>query len=879
MFATLRSWLVGTVFRSRFERDLDDEIALHLSLRADELERNGLSRAEAERRARVDFGGRQAHKADARTSRGLSFVDSLVSDVRYVTRSLSHHLVLSTSIVASLALTIGISTGVFTLIDAVALRAHIDRERASFFRVRAAYTTDADRFPRFGLTSFTDYLAYRDAATSARAMTAYVRLSAPFDAADPVNTRILAVTCDFFTVYVPPRPLAGRTLVADDCAHAEDVVVLSEAVWRERYAADSAIVGKTVRLNDRPVTVVGVLPTYAGQVESAVAWIPLTITPALGLGLDFANHPEQVTLSIDGLTARGHSRANVAAEIAAAAARQDRLTPGRTSRILVTDGSPVADPGSRATITTVVSIVMLVVGFVVVIACTNVTTLLLSRAEARRQEVAIRLAIGASRNRLLRLLLTETVLLTTIAGAISVWFAYRTPRLIMRILTGRTFEWSLDPDWRVFTWLTVITVVAGIAAGLTPALQALDLQLVDAIKAGQSFAGAAGRRVRTYRRLIASQLALSFVLLVGAYLFERAHLRMATTNVGHATRDLISVTLLDRNRAKGRVVSSFLPRVRPRLLAIPGVEHVAFGDALPSALQLPTFGVTLQGIREGATPLEISGGFFETLGMSIVRGRALDDADPPCQSGGCPVVISQELARRVFGTGNAVGAALRSDSGVVMQVVGVAADVTDATGRNGPVPVIYQPWDPVHGRYLAFARFRGNPAETMSAIGSTVREAVTEVSVGVQVVQAQIDQDVLVFRQLAILIGVLAAIAVGLAAIGVYGVVSFSVKRRTKELGVRIALGATTRDVYREVARGYARPIAVGLTAGLAISVPAAMFVQSAGGGASMPLLDRSSPIAFAVAMASILVVTILAIAGPARRAAAADPVRALRME
>jgi ABC-type antimicrobial peptide transport system permease subunit len=215
-----------------------------------------------------------------------------------------------------------------------------------------------------------------------------------------------------------------------------------------------------------------------------------------------------------------------------------------------------------------------------------------------------------------------------------------------------------------------------------------------------------------------------------------------------------------------------------------------------------------------------------------------------------------------------------------MQVVGIAADVTTATGIDGPLPILYEPWSPEHGRYLGFARFSGEQGEIASAIGATIRQGVPDVSVSVQVVQASIDEDVRLIHQVATLIGALAALAVGLAIIGVYGVVSFSVRRRTKELGVRIALGATATDIYKVVARGYSRPIIAGMVSGLFISVPAALFVQrSFGGGGHLPILDRASPFAFAAAVLTMCVVTALAIAGPARRAGVTDPLTALRTE
>jgi len=880
----LRSWLRSVLRRAQFEQDLHDEMQLHIALRADDIERGGVPRPEAERRARVEFGGTEVYKQEVRQSRGLSQIDGLGHDIRYVARSLRRNLPLSLSVVTTLALAIGLTTGVFTMLDAVALRPRVDHDRSSFFRVHVAYRTDANRFPQPGTVSLADFRAFQAAATSARAMTAYVRLAAPLDGAELVSTRFLAATCDFFSVYVPPRPILGRPLQPADCQGAERVIVLSESAWRERYAADPGIIGRPVRLNNRSLTVIGVLPLYAGQFDGIQAWVPYTITPALGLGLDFASDPTIVALTVDGFAAPGRTRRNVATEIATTAARQDHLYPKRESRVLVTNGSLIEAPGSRALVTAGFSVVVLLLGFVVVIACTNVATLLLSRAEARRQEVAVRLAIGASRARLLRLLLAETAMLATLAGAASVWFAYATPPVLVRMLSTRPLAWSLDPDWIAFAWLAVATLLAGVAAGLRPALAALNMSLVDALKAGGAQVTSNMRRGRRqgplYGRLISAQLAFSFVLLAGAYLFFRSYQRLSTVDVGHATHDVVSVSLSDRDPSAPAVGGALSTTVRSRLLAVPGVQRVAFASALPSMAPPPIRDFVVDGVRQPATEIEASGGFFETLGIAIVQGRALGDDEPACTSGGCAVVLSREMARQLFGARNALGATVRTDSGTVMNVVGVAGDVSSATGMPGqPLPIIYEPWRPRPNRagYIAFVRATGAQGVVTAAISSAMRRALPDATVAVQSVQAVLDQSTQFVQQLATIIGAFAVLAVALAMIGIHGVVAFSVRRRSRELGVRIALGATPRDIYLVVARTYARPIAAGLIGGMLIAVPTAIFVHQA--FARLPILDSRSPGSFVIAAVSMLAVIVVAVARPAWRAGITSPLAALRSD
>jgi len=382
-----------------------------------------------------------------------------------------------------------------------------------------------------------------------------------------------------------------------------------------------------------------------------------------------------------------------------------------------------------------------------------------------------------------------------------------------------------------------------------------------------------------YGRLITVQLALSFVLLAGAYLFFRSYQRLANLDVGHATRDLMTVSLSDRDRARPQVGGSLRTTVRSRLLAVPGVQRVAFANALPSSGQPAIQGVTANGVRQPASEIETSAAFFETAGIKLVRGQSYGDAEPACASGGCSVVLSQEMARQLFGRRDPLGATVRTDSGAVMRVVGVAADVSNANGTPGPLPIIYEPWEPAPQRpgYIALVRFSGKQVEISAAVATAMRQTLPDASVGVQSVQALIDRSTEIQQQLATIISTFAVLAMVLAMIGIHGVVSFSVRRQTKELGVRIALGATSRDIYVAVARGYAKPIVAGMVGGMLIAVPTAVFVQR--GLTMLPILDRGSPASFVVAALAMLTVIVLAIAGPARRAGVINPLTALRAE
>jgi ABC-type antimicrobial peptide transport system permease subunit len=304
-----------------------------------------------------------------------------------------------------------------------------------------------------------------------------------------------------------------------------------------------------------------------------------------------------------------------------------------------------------------------------------------------------------------------------------------------------------------------------------------------------------------------------------------------------------------------------------------------FSASLPSAGQPPIQGVAAGGVRRAVTEIATSAAFFETVGIRIVRGESYGDAEPACTSGGCSVVLSQEIARQLFGARDPLGLAVRTDSGAVMRVVGVASDVSNMNGAPGPLPIIYEPWDPAPQRpgYNALVRYSGKQADVAGAIATTLRQTLPDASVAVENVQALIQRNIEIQQQLATIISAFAVLAVMLAMIGIHGVVSFSVRRQTKELGVRIALGASSRDIYAAVARSYVGPIVGGMAVGMLIAVPTAIFVQR--GLTMVPILDRASPASFAVAVVAMLTVIVLAIAGPARRAAVISPLTALRAD
>jgi predicted permease len=892
--------LAGVKLQPAREAAIVEELAQYLEDHYVELLAGGASEAEAYRQTLAELSGSEllAHelgRAERRvapepivlgTNRRTNMIAGLWQDLRYGMRSLRKHSLLSTVVILTLTLGIGLSTGIFSYLNATYLRARVDKDPDSFVRVHAAYTQEASQPGKPGATTLEDYLAFRDRARSLYDVAAWAKCEAPLglpgEGADPSGVRALLVSCNFFALYNLEQPMLGRLLQPTDCAATAPVAVLSEGFWRNRFAANPQIVGMVVHFNGQPVTVVGVTPTFAGQIDQTSVWLPYALQPYLKLGDNVSQPDETAWLTVEGRLRPGSSRRDTAAELALLASQQDRLHPGRKTTLTVTNGSDFQAPELGNLLVWVFAVVVGILLFVVLIVCANVSTLLLARGAGRQQEVAVRMALGASRWRLIRMLLVETWLLAVVAGLASLYFAYWLPVFLSRWMANRPLEWSLAPDWRVFTYLTVVTLLAGTLAGLAPALQSLKLNLVDSLKCRRSLFGGDRGGARLRGMLIGAQVALSFVLLAGAGLCVRAYLRMSGADPGFETRQILATRHWKLNQAKPLYFeSAFYRSFTQRVAALPGVQAVAYASRLPfypgnpPRLQLQTSG---QAVRQAEVNV-VSPNYFATLGIPLVRGRPLAEDDPHCGMGSCPAVVSELLARELWSGADPLGQTLRNPQGAVFEVVGVARNTSSRQVGGADSPLIYLPWNPDNGSYIPLVRFAGPAGELSRSITLTFRELMPQSGAETWTIQSRIDLLVASFWRLELLVGLLGALAVALAVIGIYGVVSFAVSQRTKELGIRIALGARPQDIYGNVLKTGARPIVMGLLIGLSLAwVMASALARSILQIAPIKL-DPLDPLAFVGAAALLAVVALAAMLGPARLATRVDPMMALREE
>ncbi len=883
LFHRLRSQLQ----RKKIEREMDAELRFHLEMETAENIRRGMNEEEARLAARRSFGGIEQTKETYRDIARFRWIEDLWQDVRFAVRSMRKHALLSAVVIATLTLGVGISAGVFTYFNAVLMRARVDKDFDSFVRVYSAYAKDSAPPGRPGEATLEDYLAFRDRAKSLRNLAAYADFYAPLGKGDSVEARTLLATCNFFSLYDPGKPLMGRLLQPEDCAAASPVVVLGEQLWRNRFAADPQIVGKAVHLNGQPVTVVGVTKArFAGEVNNARAWLPYTLESYLKRGENSRVPGEAAWLNVGGWLNPGFSRREAAAELRLIAGQQDRLHPGRTTTIIVTDGSQIQDPHDRYSVTWAVSLIVGALTILVLIVCVNVTTLLLARASARRHEIAIRLALGAGRMRLVRMLLVETLLLASIAGLASFYLAYRLPGILVLWLVNQRSEtagisWSLAPDWRVFVYLTLTTLLAGTMAGLTPAIESLKINLSEMLKGRHSQKGVAGGGSRLHGLLIGAQVALSFFLLFGAGILVRAYQKSVTLDPGFEMRQVLFTQMYSRNRnAEQRSWEAFHRRLAQRLEAMPGVQSVAFAGRPPFVPGSNRFDIRVPGqAMRRASMNWVSPNFFATLRIPIVSGRALREGDPHCGSGVCPVVVSQRLVRDFWPNENPLGKTLLLPEGDSLEIVGIARDISTAKLGGLDDPMIYQPLNLDPYPSSAFVHFSGDGAALARAVTTTIRDLAPELSIWQQKTIESFREELIGnIGRTTQLIVFLCAVAVILAVIGIYGVVAFAVAGARREMGIRIALGAQKKDIYHAVLVSNVRPVAVGLLIGLAITAGTFLSVEHVAQRLEIALNLRD-PIGYVITAVLLAAAALAAMLGPARRATRVDPMGVLRWE
>jgi predicted permease len=816
---------------------------------------------------------------------------SLVQDVRYGLRMLARSPGFTAVAVVSLALGVGVNTAVFSLLNAVMIRpvaVVADQSRLVWLRAPSSYP---------------DYQDYREQARSFEGMAAATgtREFSLTRAGEPELVRGEFVTANYFGV-LGVGAHAGRTFTEEEGRAPSTVVVLSHSLWRTRFDADPSIVGRQITLNGLGFTVVGVAPERFKGTETGLnreLWVPLSTEPLLnppqagrfddGSGVDILRRRNSHWLAVFARLKEGVTREQAGAELAGIARRVAEANEGRAGeetlrRVQLLQMSGGMDPSDREEALPIAGIVMGIVGLVLLVACANIGGLLLARAASRRRETAVRQALGASRVRLVRQWLTESVLLGVVGGAAGLLLAMWANDLVVSSAAGTPLaSLELGLDYRVLVFTLAVSVGAGLVFGLAPALQASRLDIVTALKTEDALGRAGSRRSRLRAAFVAAQVTLSVVLLVCAGLFIRSLQQAHNIDPGFRVERALTVPvdlgLLRYEQEAGR---NFYRELLARVEAQPGVERASLvrfaqlGNSFAQG-QVVAEGRAPEGGEGTTTGFNIVGPrYFETMGTALVRGRDFTDADRMGAPG--VAVVNETLAARLWPGEDALGKRLSFDGpeGPFLEVVGVARDGKYRSLGDRARPYFYRPlmqtYDP---RMTLVVRTTGEPSALAGAVREQLRALEPNLPVAeVRTLEEQFNLSMLPVRVAAWTLGGFGLLALCLAAIGIYGVVSYSVAQRTREIGVRMALGAGRSDVLRLVMGEGLSVVALGLAAGLLLAFAATRVL-----GGFLYGVSATDPVTFAGV--PLLLGAIAAAAGylPARRATKVDPMVALRYE
>ncbi|HSQ32464.1 MAG TPA: ABC transporter permease [Gemmatimonadaceae bacterium] len=869
----LRAIARRVVSRRAFERDMDEEFRSHIVHRADDLEQRGLSRVSAERTARIEFGSTDWHKNEARAARGLRLWDAVVEAVFFAARGILHRPVQSAIVVFTLTLGIGINASVFTILDELALRARVDHDPSSFIRLFSSYRTDstAPSFP--SASTMNDFLAYSRQMKSLASIAGWQRAVVSMGArATPTPAEL--VSCGFFDVYGPVRPLAGRMLQPQDCAAKLPVAVVSSVVWRDELSSAPDVVGRVIRINGQVVRVIGVAPPFSSVQNDDALWLPYTLRGYLQLGTDDPASPDALHMFVDGRLAPGYSRADAFAEAKVITAQQDAASTGRRTAVVVTDGSLLRRPGNGLVVTGTLATVFVGLACLALVAFANVVSILLAIAHAREREMALRMALGAGAPRLAGMLVAESLALAMVAGVAATVITLRLPRVLFEWIVQRDITFSLAPDWRVFVFLLVTTTLAAAVAANAPIRAVLSLHL-DAVLRGTS----AGER-RTPRRgsrLVGVQIGAAAALLIASIALTRLPHRVESAPLHFDAAHVVSLNLRAPQPANGwRAFHADLART---LGDIAGADGIAFGSATPAgdentgAVQV----TTSAGVRRTLPAITVSPEYFDVFGIRVQRGRGLRAADADCDAAICAAVISREVARELWGATDPIGQRVALDRSHSFEIVGVAADAPSDIAERAQALMVYRAWHPAEKLYQPFVRADRDPDRVGRNAAGAIMQRFAGAVAAPRTVEAEVRMSTDAFQRIGVVVGSVAAIAALLAIVGVYGVIALAAKRRLKEMGIRIALGARPAHVYRAMIQPDARAVVIGLLIGSILATTlAAVSDRLLAAVFPVRIVD---PIAFVIAGLSLAAAALVAMLVPARRVASLEPARVLRQD
>jgi predicted permease len=909
MWARLRSFVGGLTRRGRVEHDLAEELEFHVQARAEHWERQGLSAAEAARKARLEFGAMEGYKERCRQARGLRLIDELRGDLGYALRQMRAAPMFTAIAVGILAIAIGANTAVFSVVEAVLWRM-LPVERPQELR-ELAWTAHKDGFsgryngsmrpyPGGGLiaTSFA-YPVYAHVRDNSTAFTDLFL----FDRNDRINIGVagqahvvpgLLVSGNFFRGLGVEMAIGRPIVPEDDRAGTPPVAVLSYRCWQRQFGGNPSALGQTLTINSAPAVVIGVTPPGFYGVEPGRPIdlvVPITaILPAFYDDMpDILRSPRHWGFRVMGRLKPGVTDEEAQTETEALVRQALPVNPGQDERydltgVLVNAGGQGLD-ALRRNYARPLWLLMGIAGAILLIACANIAGLLLTRATSRQREISIRLAVGAGRARLVRQLLTESFLLACVGGGLGIGLAFvvRDRLLPLLNLEQEPLEVTLGLNLWLLAFSIGLCLAVGVMCGILPALRATRANVAPMLARTVPGGSAGGSRLFAGKTLIALQVALSVVLLVGAGLFARTLVNLRSEALGFRPEHVL---LFDVDAAlsgyEDARLLDFYERTLERVMALPGVRSASL-----SQYALLEGGWTSDSIVIPGAPkeqdeihvhlLHIAPHYFETMGIPLLLGRDFRASDR--ENAPRVALVNQALARKLPGGGSPVGRRILYGQDPAVrdtEIIGMTADARFATLREPAPPTLYLPYRQRPRDRMVFAvRAAGDPG----ALAPTIRRTLAELDRNVPLVDVmtqneQINRSVRQERTFARLVSGFALLAVVLACLGIYGTLAYSVARRTSEIGLRMALGARPWNIIRLVLRESLIPVLMGAALGLAGAVASTRLIESMLFG-----LTPHDPPTFLAATLALVGSALVAAWLPSRRAARIDPMSALRCE
>jgi putative ABC transport system permease protein len=899
------SWLPFIFRRRSIYRDLSEELRQHLDEKTEQLMRDdGLSRKDAEQAARRAFGNATLVEERSRSVWQWPTLESIWADLKYALRQLHKSPGFTCTVIVTLALGIGANTAVFSVMNAVLLRPLSFPQPDRIFQIEKIAAANSSYTASIPL-----FLEWRNHNRVFDHIAAYSVLPVGFNLAErerPERVPGLRVSADFFRV-LGVAPAVGRNFAGDeDRTGSPHVVILGDSLWHRRYNSDPGIVGRSIKLDGEAYTVIGILPPgfqFLATMPTSSAievWTPLQ--------LPSASRDPSSTLECIARLKSGVTREQAGLEMTSLTRQLAREFPA----VFPLDGSVNLLPlQQRITGDTRPTLLLLLgaVGFILLIACANVANLLLARMGSRAREIAVRSALGAGRLRIIRQILTESLLLAALGGGLGLLLAWLSNRILVAMAPAaivRSGEVHLD--WRVLLFALSVSLVTGVVFGLLPALRTPGMGVAETLHLGSftgSFSGSMRRATagRGHQRLsgalVIAETALSLMLLIAAGLLMESFLKLRQVNPGFDYNQLLTfeTTLPAARYGTPADLQRFLHEVTERMEAIPGVESAASASSLPSEPILE-FPFTIEGapaLQPGQASGDsdyviVSPDYFRAMRIPILEGRAPAETDAADAPG--VVVINQAMARKYWPNQDPIGKRIVIAKNLgpdwvdrPREIIGVAGDARADSLEEPAPPAMYTPFAQLSPHFVSVllgtipvrwvARGRAEPSGLVNEIGNAVLSVDSEEPVAeVRSMRELLSGSLLRWRFNMLLLGTFAGIALLLAAIGLYGVISYTVTQRTREIGIRIALGAARGSVLRMVLRQAGILIAAGTLTGFSGVALLSRVLK----GFIYGVTPGNAGVLIAVALL-MFTVGVIAAWKPARRAASIDPMQALRAE